>query len=143
MKKIAAAMIAVVLSACAGSDSDISKRLAQQFDKGAEPIDLAQLGPPSWQRVCVLPPYTTNAHAEQVLGFKWDAEGNTGIASSDGINVLAFVRDAKVIAYVEHPRSRGDLSVLKPRCLAQASAKLVRRVASSGWVYLVAQNSAF
>jgi hypothetical protein len=136
------ALAALVLVACTGRNSEISTQLTQQFVKGVEPINLSQLGPPSWQKMCVLPPYTANSHAEQILGFKWDAEGKTSIASSDRINVLVFVRGEEVIAYAEHPRNRGDLSQLKPSCLARASAKVVRRAGSDGWVYLVAQNAA-
>jgi hypothetical protein len=76
------------------------------------------------------------------LGFKWNAEGKTSIASNDGINVLVFVLGTKVIAYAEHPRNQGDISELKPRCLPRATAKVVRRVGAHGWVYLVAQNAA-
>lgn len=133
----------MLLVACTSGSPDISAQLAQQFassESGA--IDLAQLGPASWQRVCVLAPYTTNQQAELVLGFKWNAEGKTSIASSDGINVLVFVRSTDVVAYVEHSRNLGDFSKLTPRCLSRANAKVVRQLGSQGWVYLVAQNAA-
>ena len=57
-----------------------------QFDasKTAQ-IDLSVVGPASWERVCVLSPYTTNQTAEQILGFRWDAESKTSIAGSDEI----------------------------------------------------------
>ena len=73
-----------------------------------DPIDLSIIGPASWERVCVLSPYTTNQTAEQVLGFKWDAESKTSIARRDGINVLVFVQTQQVVAYTEHPRNKGD-----------------------------------
>src|SRR5437667_2459831 len=133
--------LAMFLVACTTGSPEISVQLAQQFAKSeSTAIDLAQLGPPSWQRVCVLTPYTTNQQAELVLGFKWNAEGKTSIASNDGVNVLVFVRGTEVVAYAEHPRNLGDLSELNPRCLARANAKVVRRVGDHGWVYLVDCN---
>ena len=135
--------LVALLAACAGSSPEISTNLARQFALNSlSPIDLAQLGPSSWQTVCVLTPYTTNKQAQLVLGFKWDAEGKTSISSNDGVNVLVFVRGKEVIAYTEHPRNLGDLSQLKPRCLPRHSAKVVRRIGDHGWVYLVAQNAA-
>jgi hypothetical protein len=134
---------ALCLVACTTGSPEISAQLARQVaTPESGPIDLAQLGSPSWQRVCVLTPYTTNQQAELVLGFKWNAEGKTSIASNDGVNVLVFVEGTEVVAYAEHPRDRGDLSGLDPRCLTRSNAKLVRRVGTRGWVYLVAQNAA-
>ena len=135
--------LSMFLVACTSASPEISAQLARQFAASdSMAIDLSQLGPASWQKVCVLTPYTTNQQAELVLGFKWNAEGKTSIASSDGINVLVFVRGTDVLAYAEHPRNLGDLSTLNPRCLPRASAKVVRQVGSQGWVYLVAQNAA-
>jgi len=135
--------LSMFLVACTSASPEISAQLARQFTASESlAIDLAQLGPASWQKVCVLTPYTTNQQAELVLGFKWNAEGNTSIASNDGINVLVLVRDTDVIAYAEHPRNLGDLSKLRPSCLPRANAKVVRQVGNQGWVYLIAQNAA-
>ena len=64
-------------------------------------------------------------------------EGKTSIAVSDGVNVLAFVKNYEVIAFTEHPMNIGDFSKLVPRCLARAQATVVREKGSDGWVYLV------
>ena len=101
------------------------------------PIDLSVVGSPSWDRVCVLSPYTTNQAAEQILGFRWDAESNTSITVSDGVNVLVFVQNQQVVAYTEHPRNKGDFSKLQPRCLPRSQAIVKRELGAGGWVYLV------
>lgn len=124
---------------CSSGDSAISEQITAQFDASRiTPIDLSVVGPASWERVCVLSPYTTNKSAEQVLGFKWDAESKTSIAGSDGINVLAFVQNQQVVAYTEHPRNKGDFSKLQPRCLPRSQSTVKRESGSDGWVFLVA-----
>lgn len=135
-------VLALMLIGCTRGDSEISAQLSQCFSNvSITVIDLAELGPSTWERVCVLTPYSTNAQAEAVLGFKWDAEGKTDIASNDGINVLVFARGKELLAYVEHPRGQGDLLGVQPQCLQRAQAKVLRRVGADGWVYLVAQNA--
>ncbi|MNZ36997.1 hypothetical protein D3C78_544360 [compost metagenome] len=127
------------LLGCSDGSSAISAQIAAQFDASkSAPIDLSVVGPASWERVCVLSPYTTNQTAERILGFKWDAESKTSIAGSDGINVLVFIENQQVVAYTEHPRNRGDFSKLQPRCLSRSQAGVKRELGSGGWVYLVA-----
>lgn len=127
---------------CSSGDSAISEQITAQFDASKTThIDLSIVGPASWERVCVLSPYTTNQSAEHVLGFKWDAESRTSIAGSDGINVLVFVQKQQVVAYAEHPRNKGDFSSLQPRCLPRAQSMLKRESGAEGWVLLVATKA--
>lgn len=125
-------------TACTGGDNGISAQIMQQYDASpTTPIDLSRVGPPSWERVCILGPYTNNERAELLLGFKWDAEAKTPIAGDDTINVLVFIRNQEVIAYAEHPRGKGDFSVVEPRCLDREHAVLMRKKRGDGWVHLV------
>ena len=122
-------MFAVVfaVSACSDSDQFISIQIEKRLEAAKwESLDLAQVGPAQWETVCVLPPYTTNVQAQAILGFDWDAERRTAIKASDSINVLVFIRDRKVLAFSELPRSKGDFAALKPSCLPRAAAKVVR-----------------
>ena len=98
---------------------------------------MALVGPSAWERVCVLGPYTNNERTEKILGFKWDSEAKTSIGGNDGINVLAFVQGSQVIAYTEHPRSKGDFSKIEPKCLTRDQAIVVRQSGDDGWVFLV------
>ena len=131
-----------LLFGCSNGGSPISKQIAVQFEASkAAPIDLAVVGPASWDRVCVLGPYTTNETAEKVLGFKWNAESKTSIAASDAVNVLVFVQNQQVVAYTEYPRNKGDFSKLQPHCLPRSNATVIREPSAGGWVYLVATKA--
>lgn len=139
MKPTSLLLPLILLFGCSTGSSSISAQITAQFEASkTAPIDLSVAGPASWERVCVLSPYTTNKTAEQVLGFRWDAESKTSIAGSDGINVLVFVQNQQVVAYAEHPRNKGDFSKLQPRCLPRSQATVKRELGSGGWVYLVA-----
>ena len=132
--------VALILVACSPGDGSISAQITEKFEAGGSaPINLTQVGPPSWERVCVLGPYTTNEAAEQVLGFKWDVQSKSSIGSSDGINLLVFLKNQEVSAYTEHRRDKGDFLELKPRCIGRNQASLLSRVEASGWVQLVSQ----
>ena len=126
--------VALLLTACSRADPGISTRLAARVDSGAATVDLAELGPPNWDKICVLGPYATNERAEQVLGFKWDAKGKSSIGSNDGINLLVFVKGQQVVAYAEHPRNKGDFRELKPPCMSRSHAQLLRQTDAGGWV---------
>ena len=134
-----------LLSACSGVNEEISAQIQAQYDASSTaPINLALVGPSTWERVCVLGPYTMNEHAEKVLGFKWDATGKTSIGGNDGINVLVFVKDSEVIAYTEYRRDKGDFSQLTPHCLPRDQAIVVRQIdpnpRNNGGVNLVASE---
>ncbi len=143
MRVLVAPLIAsTVFFGCTSQIPDISQQIAAQVraNKTAA-IEIGTVGPQRWERFCVLPPYTTNETAEQILGFKWDAGAKTSIASSDLINVLVFIHENKVAAYVEHPRGKGDFSEMNPRCVPREKATLIRRSGSDGWVFLVVKNT--
>ena len=120
-------VVFLFLSACADRNNQINAQIeAQLHAKPLGPLNLALVGPSSWERVCILGPYTTNEHAEKVLGFKWDATGKTSIGGNDGINVLVFAKGHQVIAYTEYPRNKGDFSKMTPRCLNRNRATLIQ-----------------
>jgi hypothetical protein len=141
MKTLAPFAIAMLfLSACMNNDNIISQKLTAEFNASTSaPIDLAKLSPPTWEKVCILGPYTTNGEAEKVLGFKWDVEKKSIVTTNDGINLLVFVKGREVLAYAEHPRNKGDFSKLQSRCLTRKQSTLLRQSNSGGEVQLVAQ----
>lgn len=79
-------------------------------------VNLGLIGPVGWQRMCVFGPYTTNEQVRRKLGFEWDAERYSDIKTSDGINLLVFVKNGKVAAFTEHPRKDTDFSPLSQGC---------------------------
>ena len=132
--------IALTLTACSLNDRDISAQITAQFEASKTvPINLAQVGPPSWERFCVLLPHSTNETAAQVLGFKWDVKSNSAIVNDEKINLLVFIKNNEVLAITEHRRDKGDFLRLEPKCLARAQAVLVRRVEADGLVQLVSE----
>jgi hypothetical protein len=141
MKKLTPFFFAMLLlSACTNGDKSISQQLTAEFDASTSaPIDLAKLGPPTWEKVCVLGSYTPNKEAEKVLGFKWDVEQKSSIAKNDNINLLVFIKGQEVLAYTEHPRNKGDFLKLRSRCLPRNQSTLLRQSDSNGVVQFTAR----
>lgn len=116
----------LALAACERSGWRISQRLAVAVDSPTSPIDMTEVAPFDWVRVCVLGPYSGPNQAREVLGFDWAVEDKSDIGSQDAISLLVFVRGREVVAYAEHPRGQGDLAALTGRCLDRGGARLVR-----------------
>lgn len=111
--------------ALAGCESGISAEISQQAAASPERLDLAKVGGTDWERICFLGPYTHNEMAEKALGFYRNVEARTDIASSDGINVLVFVKGKQVVAYTEHPRHQ-DFWRLSGQCFPRENAVFVK-----------------
>jgi hypothetical protein len=139
-------VMAFVLAALAGCqrDSTSSSSIADQFlASGSRSVNLASAVPGTWDRVCILGPYSNNAAANGALGFNWPAESLTSIKDNDGISLLIFVRGKTVVSYVEQPRNAGDFTNLAGRCFLRNSAKF-KQVShpKNGWVGLYPENEA-
>ncbi len=121
-------------------DSTISQAITKQFDAGgAVPLDLSIVGPDTWERVCGFGPYSDNAAAERVLGFKWDLSKNSSIQENDGTNLLVFVRQQAVVTFTDHPRTKGDFIPLAAKCFDRGQAKFDRQVGKDGWVEFISK----
>ena len=145
----------VCLSACRADapggrppgDGGLSDRIASAVREGAL-VDLEALAPSAWTRVCAFSPYTTQAMAEQVLGFAWPyAWGN--IEHLDDFSFVVLVDDRRadgeqVVAALEQPRNRGDFAGLDSPCVPRDRARFtVRRDGdlASGAAHLVLRPS--
>ncbi len=139
MKNLTFALLFILaLSACSQPNQDISAEITKQFESSnSGPIDLRQVGPASWDRLCVIGPYAFNDSVEKLLGFKWDAQGLSSIGGNDSIYLLTFIKNNKVAAFTEHPRNKGDFLNLNPKCLTRETAVLKQKADSTGWVQLV------
>jgi hypothetical protein len=138
--------MAFVLAALAGCqlNSASSSSIADQFlASGRRSVNLSSAVPGSWERVCILGPYSNNAAANGALGFNWPAESLTSIKENDGISLLIFVQGKSVVGYVEQPRNVGDFTNLSGRCFLRGSAKF-KQVAhpKNGRVGLFPENEA-
>lgn len=136
-------ILCCVACACSNQTQGISHDIESQLNQSqTEPIDIRAVGPADWESVCILEPYTNNQMAEEILGFQWDAESETEIDGSDGINVLVFVRGQEVVAFTEHPRNKGDFVGIEPKCFSRQQAIFTRQVGTDGWVFLRFENGA-
>lgn len=128
MVKSAAILIALGLSFLTGcSQSEISTAIEQQLmqAKGGS-VDLSSAVPGNWDSVCILGPYSTNRVARTTLGFDWDVESRTTIATNESGSLLLFVQGGTVVAHVEHPRNKGDFSNLTTKCFPRLTAQFSR-----------------
>lgn len=120
------ALLISVLAGCQAT-SRTSSAIADQFSaSGGKSVDVALAVPGSWDRVCILGPYSGDDAAAETLGFKWPAEALTDIELNDGISLLVFVQDTSVVSYAEHPRRLGDFSNLTGRCFPHSNAKFLQ-----------------
>jgi hypothetical protein len=129
MKKIIIFFIIIFLTSCTGNKeaNEISKSIYSQLKQsGWKVIDFSKTVPFRFEKVCILGPYTSNESAKQALGFFWDVEKETEISTNDGINLIAFIKENKVISYVEHSRSKGDFWKLSGKCLEYNNSILSR-----------------
>jgi hypothetical protein len=77
-------------------------------------IDVVRVLPFGWEKMYAFPPYTPLDDIENALGFKWGGAKKTRIHERDDIVLLVFVIGRTVQAAIEHPRTAGDWSRLRP-----------------------------
>lgn len=131
-----AVSVAVLASGCAGPAGDATLRRDMEAairTAGTGAADLTRVGPREWTRMCILRPYTNNAATERVLGFKWNSEGLTTIASNDGVAVVVLATAGAVLSFAEVPRREGDFAGVQPECVPRSQALIVVQPAPDGW----------
>jgi hypothetical protein len=135
--------ICLILVGCVERNA-VSSAIARQFaeSKGTS-VNLTTAVTVKWEKVCILGPYSNNNSAKRTLGFEWNAESKTSIRTNEGISLLLFVSENKVINYVEHKRCSGDFSNLTTQCFPKEGAQFVHDPKpAKGWPGLFAKNLA-
>lgn len=94
-------------------------------------VNLAEVVDGEWDRVCIFSPYSTNQVAEDVLGFKWPLETESGVGVNDGVSLLVFVKSSSVASFYEIPRNTTDFTNLGGACYGREDS--VFKVDSNGW----------
>jgi hypothetical protein len=104
------------------------------LDKGpGTHLDLADLAPFAWERVCIFGPYTTAGDIRRSVAVAWRRSDDCDIESRDDIDLLVFIHDHEVARFVAHRREYGDFGPeLVNRCYARDEAKFLVRVAGPG-----------
>jgi hypothetical protein len=68
----------------------------------------------AWELFYVFPPYTSEGEIERALGFNWLSVRFTTIEVSDSVNLLVFVREGRVVRWLEFPRGAGEFGGIAP-----------------------------
>ena len=100
--------LATVSSSCAG-DQPLNRSIAASVEQGpGTRLRLAEHTGFSWDRVCILGPYTSNEAVDSLTGIHGASGHAHDIRSNDGINVLMFIHEGRIVASTAHPRDQGD-----------------------------------
>jgi hypothetical protein len=107
---------------------------------GAASFDFASADPAfQWDRVHVFAPYSDKQSVEKELGFRWSGFSRTTIEVLDGVALVVFVRNGKVVHWYEHPRGKGDLAYLdnnKGYARSESKFRIEGRKQSDGSVWV-------
>ena len=133
MRWIIATFVCICLLCCAAGyycwsvmpSASVSRLLADEVHRGAGTVvDFSHVAPFAWDRVFVFHPYTPRTHIDACLGFPWDGSKWSEIESSDGVNLVVFVRDGAVVCWFDHSRRDGELVALAdPKGYTREEAK--------------------
>ena len=122
-------LILILVLSLPGCSTRSSETLVLDTDSGI--IDLAEQLPGEWQRVCILPPYSTNRTARELLGFDYDVESRSAIPASDGITLLLAVDNGTVVGAFEIGRRNIDFASLGAVCYGRSEARF--SLPEQGW----------
>lgn len=112
-RRLVAVMVTISLLGCSVSDRGLEDQIATEVSKGnGTVLRVAELTPFVWDRLHVFEPYTPPGVIRQELGFPWATAKSIGLESDERHALLVFVRDRRVVAFVMHPRNRGDFAGL-------------------------------
>jgi hypothetical protein len=104
-------LISLVFISCTSADHRGSTEITKNFElNNREKINLSEAVSGEWDRLYIFHPYTTEQMIIDTLGFQWDEK--TSIHSHDGISLLVFTKDRKLVKYIEHTRNQGDFNNL-------------------------------
>lgn len=53
---------------------------------------------------CVIGPYSQQEYQDTILGFRTELL----VTGNDGVSTLAFIKNNKIVSYINHPRNKGD-----------------------------------
>lgn len=124
MKSICAFFTLVFLVACTRYDSTAQ---ALDFDGYNDKIVLSEHVKSDWEQVCIFGPYSNNDYAQSTLGFAWDIESKSSIFANDGISLLVFIEDNRVLAHFEVSRRNVDFANLSGNCLNRNNAIFINK----------------
>lgn len=112
-----------------GSNDSISTSIASSVNRGpGTRVALVDHAAFPWERACVFGAYTSDRDVDAVTGIQGAAKRAYDIRSNDGINVLMFIHEGRIVASVAHRRSLGDFGPeIAGKCYLRAQAVFLVR----------------
>ena len=128
-RTLASLALAGLSSGC-GSEGPLNKSIAASVEKGpGTRLVLVEHTGFEWDKVCILGPYTPDDKVDSLTGIQGAAGQAYDIRSNDGINVLMFVSDTRIVASVAHARNQGDFGPeVAGKCYSREQASFSVRV---------------
>jgi hypothetical protein len=106
------AIVVATLSPVRSAREDVGVRLAElAAQPNATVFRMIDITDFSWDRMCVVWPFSRAEDVGKALGADWKEGGTIGIDARDDINVLVFAWGDSVVETVVHPRRFGDFAV--------------------------------
>jgi hypothetical protein len=135
---LAVGALAVGASGCRSSAERESQWLRKSFGpmirqaRNAQTgiLDLRERMRFDWDRLIVLPPYSSAEALKSKLGFEWPAGQKSNSQMSDRYSMLVFVKGQEVAAWTDVDRERTSLDPLMDKgYIARADAVFTMRAA--------------
>src|SRR5215218_1862507 len=117
-------LAAMLLAGCGpfwdgiGGSSD---EIADAVESG-KPFRLADVTDFEWDRLYVIPAYSSQRDVERQLGFHWGDAEHSDFRTTDGGSLLAFVRDGEVVEAFDQDAGDGVFVCLDGEVLSRADA---------------------
>lgn len=90
--------------------ADLDK-LVQLYKNGkVDAIDISSITPFEWEKLYLFSPYSPAELIFKTLGFSGDIKSY--ISTDDGIILFVFVKDKKVVQYMDYPRNTDFIAVV-------------------------------
>ena len=119
-------LVLVILSSCSSrmqnyiQPDDLQPKLSAAIEKKRQNnqpvvIQIKSFTDFEWDKFYVFNPYTSAEEVRETLGFDTTLASHSRIKDNDSHNLLVFVRDDQVAAFIDYPRVEGDFDKLKRR----------------------------
>ena len=82
-----------------------------QYDNGELPcVDIPSTMNFAWDSLYVFRPYRSPDEIDSIIGRFWLGSRFTSIETNEGISLLVFTKNGRVVQYIEFTRGRGDFA---------------------------------
>ena len=115
-------------------NGEAAERLNALASRGhGQVVDLAEVRPEPWDRVCAVNSYAPDKKIDDALGFRWRGPGSP---PNDGHVMLIFVEDGKGMDYARYPSRPGRPQTARfdvdgVQCFERAEARFVTDTVST------------